>query len=389
MKKKIFKGTTVYIGKSFLLIVLFIILAHSSPKAQIYYSNFSSPSNHYETSAPSGVLCLAPNFENARRVADTNLNNYSSVSGLLSLGLLCSGNNYSIRASIALPEGVTQVPAGYYAGFRVRLNTLLNLSVLQRNIMLRTYLGNQIKETTSGTGLLGLSLLASSTDVADLSFLTTQPFDAVEIILNTDVISLGVAFNYQFFYAFAANSVILPVKLTSFTATAEGKKVNVSWATASEENTAKYELERSNDGGVRFITVGSITAKGTSSGVSTYNYTDASVWNGNYMYRLKMIDKDGSIKYSKLVSVKLTTTDKWKAYPTLLSSGATLHVSVADDSTGKIQVQLVTLQGQTVRSIATGSSNLSISTYGLATGLYILKLYQNGQFITSKKVSVH
>ncbi|WP_046242303.1 hypothetical protein [Hymenobacter terrenus] len=57
----------------------------------------------------------------------------------------------------------------------------------------------------------------------------------------------------------------LPVTLTTFTATAEGTQaVRLAWATASETNSARFEVERSLDG-ARFDRSGAVAAAGNSS----------------------------------------------------------------------------------------------------------------------------
>ena len=73
----------------------------------------------------------------------------------------------------------------------------------------------------------------------------------------------------------AVTGVPLPVALTAFTATAAGPAaVRLAWATASERNSAVFEVERSLDGR-GFGRIGSVAAAGSSSAPRRYELLDA------------------------------------------------------------------------------------------------------------------
>ena len=70
------------------------------------------------------------------------------------------------------------------------------------------------------------------------------------------------------------NALPLPVELVAFTATAEGPAaVRLAWATASEKNSAAFEVERSADGTV-FTPIGTVAAAGSSSAPHSYALRD-------------------------------------------------------------------------------------------------------------------
>ena len=92
----------------------------------------------------------------------------------------------------------------------------------------------------------------------------------------------------------AANGVPLPVELTAFTAVAQGPgTVRLAWATATERNSARFEVERSPDGR-GFTRIGTVAAAGSSRRPRTYELLDAQLPVGaaRLYYRLKQVDSD-------------------------------------------------------------------------------------------------
>ena len=92
----------------------------------------------------------------------------------------------------------------------------------------------------------------------------------------------------------------LPVELTQFTAVAAGPAaVRLAWATASEKNSASFQVERGLDGR-SFAPIGTVTAAGSSSNARSYELLDAKLPAGAGLlyYRLKQQDADGTFGYS-------------------------------------------------------------------------------------------
>ncbi|NML23810.1 T9SS type A sorting domain-containing protein [Pseudoflavitalea sp. G-6-1-2] len=96
----------------------------------------------------------------------------------------------------------------------------------------------------------------------------------------------------------------LPITLTEFKGTANNKAVLLNWSASLELNADRYELQRSNDGNT-FENIASVPAKNSSVG-NDYAYTDWTASSGNNYYRLRMVDKDGTYKFSNIVVIKFT-----------------------------------------------------------------------------------
>ena len=116
------------------------------------------------------------------------------------------------------------------------------------------------------------------------------------------------------FKVFSNASSALPVELTRFGAAAEGSGVRLAWATASEKNSAAFEVQRSADGET-YQVVGKVAAQGTSTSQHEYDFRDARPLAGLTYYRLRQIDNDGSSAYSPVATVRARAGAETLAYP--------------------------------------------------------------------------
>ena len=107
----------------------------------------------------------------------------------------------------------------------------------------------------------------------------------------------------------------LPVTLNYFIAHEIDAKVKLSWATSEEENSDKFIVEKSVDG-IRFNPMTAVHAAGNASSLTRYSIEDLHPINGKNYYRLQMIDKDGSFKYSPIRVIDLTKkNESLRFYP--------------------------------------------------------------------------
>jgi hypothetical protein len=100
----------------------------------------------------------------------------------------------------------------------------------------------------------------------------------------------------------------VPVELNNFTAAVNGNDVNLNWLTATELNNSGFQVERKNVATDFWKTISFVPGRGTTTDISSYSYTDNDLSPGNYNYRLKQIDLDGSFKYYSLIeTVEITS----------------------------------------------------------------------------------
>jgi hypothetical protein len=166
----------------------------------------------------------------------------------------------------------------------------------------------------------------------------------------------------------------LPVELSAFTATLVSKAaVRLAWATASEQNSRAFEVERSADG-VAFTAVGTVAAAGNSSRARAYELLDGKLPGGAALlyYRLKQVDADGSFSYSPVRTVALTGVAAGLALFPNPTTGTTTLVGAAPGAAVTVFDGL----GRLVLALpadAAGTAALVLPT-GLATGVYVVRV---------------
>ena len=167
-------------------------------------------------------------------------------------------------------------------------------------------------------------------------------------------------------------TVTLPITLVSFDGTVNGDQVKLQWVTGTEVNADRFEIEKGTDG-LRFETIGSLAAKNENS--STYSFEDK-LSNASY-YRLKMVDKDGSFAYSKVLNLRATKGGAVTLFPN--PAREALYVQLPADAQALIKVYAV--DGRTVmtHSANTASGPVKLDIGNLHAGSYFLVVDQGSE----------
>lgn len=197
---------------------------------------------------------------------------------------------------------------------------------------------------------------------------------------------------------FAPNKVItvtdvIPVELTAFTAEAKDGNVYLQWATATEVNNRGFEVERkSNDENGVWNSVGFVQGGSTTTELSSYSYIDKNLPAGNYSYRLKQIDFDGSFTYYLLSeTVNLSSPVGFELsqnYPNPFNPSTKIKYSVNKSSFVTLKVFDVTGKEIAVlieKDQDAGEYEFTFNADKLAGGLYLYKLTA-GDFSAVKKM---
>ena len=96
------------------------------------------------------------------------------------------------------------------------------------------------------------------------------------------------------------DNTVLPIELTSFTATCDGRSALVEWTTATEKNNDYFSLERSDDA-INFTEIARVAGAGNSIEPLDYAYTDYGIHGGDNYYRLVQVDYDGTRTASEII----------------------------------------------------------------------------------------
>jgi len=184
---------------------------------------------------------------------------------------------------------------------------------------------------------------------------------------------------------------VVPVELVDFEATGLSRSVDVRWATAQEVNSGYFEVERATlENGLRtnFEKIANVSASGNSQTRKDYGIIDNNVSNGvTYVYRLRIVDKDGSFDYSgeQIVSFGAGGSN-WigEVSPNPVQSIANFDVHIANDEA--TEVTLFDMSGRKVATLLSvskaGVHNVRIDAMNLPSGMYTVSMTTSKETIT-------
>ncbi len=186
----------------------------------------------------------------------------------------------------------------------------------------------------------------------------------------------------------------LPVELTNFSSNVKGDYVTLSWTTATEKNNKGFEIQKKN------ITkqgswekTGFVEGNGTSTLPNNYSYTDQIAGYGDFSYRLKQIDFDGTYEFSNEIFVKGgTKPDKYSLgqnYPNPFNP--TTIISFELPEAAKVKLVVYNLLGQVVKTLVDGSYDAgsykkNFDGTNLSSGVYIYEMKANDVVLKHKMI---
>ena len=174
----------------------------------------------------------------------------------------------------------------------------------------------------------------------------------------------------------AINCSLLPIELTDFSATIKDKTVDINWKTISELNSDYIDVERSSDG-IEFESLSKLQSLKNTHQLKHYSYTDENPYPHLNYYRLKLVDMDGSRKFSKIIDVELNVE---KIIVNNIKPNPTKDIIYYDVHTSKkveVLVELTDFTGlkvyQEFKYAEEGKSTWNLNLENLSQGVYILK----------------
>ena len=171
------------------------------------------------------------------------------------------------------------------------------------------------------------------------------------------------------FQVFSSDPIALPVELTRFGAVVRPEGVALSWATATEHDNDRFEVQRSADGR-SFETIATVAGQGTSVVPQRYAALDARPLPGRAYYRLRQVDFDGTASFSAVAAVRWPGTGenlRLSLHPNP-SAGSTLTLG-GEGAAGPYRI--LNRLGQAVRQ---GQTAGTIEVRTLPAGPYLLEL---------------
>lgn len=168
-----------------------------------------------------------------------------------------------------------------------------------------------------------------------------------------------------------ASGVILPIELLSFEAKKHFNTASIKWTTSGNSTEKYFEIERSNDG-IVYNKIAEIPSKKANNGTAKeYSFSDKQTTSGEYYYRIRMIDVDGSSSFSPTnkISYENNSLQQINLYPNpvnnqlFFSNTKGFTAAIIVDFLGKIILE---------QTVQTGNNILELDN--LAEGVYLLQL---------------
>jgi hypothetical protein len=184
-------------------------------------------------------------------------------------------------------------------------------------------------------------------------------------------------------FAITDNLFVLPVAVYDFNAVLNNNNtVLVSWSASDDMEISNFEVQRSTDG-TDFSTIGTVQAIATQ---SNYSLVDPNPVHGVNYYRLLIQNTDGSITYSPIRTVDLSSGAAITVFP--VPATTTVNVALGNAGSG-ISVRLISLTGQILQSSTTsgGSQVITMNISSYPAGAYFVQVIGENKILQTTTVT--
>ena len=163
--------------------------------------------------------------------------------------------------------------------------------------------------------------------------------------------------------------IALPVKLSAFTAKVNNCAINLNWTSEIESDFNNYEVQYSSDG-KDFATIASLPAQTTS---KNYSFQQNNPPQGKAYYRLRMVDIDGKLDYSKTIAMKLDCGKRQVfVYPNPVTD--VLNINITNSQDNSTRAKLFDANGRLIYSNNMISGTNTVNMVNYPKGIYLLQL---------------
>ena len=244
-------------------------------------------------------------------------------------------------------------------------------------------IGLNVNTSTDGAYQLELTQLVGVPKLYDIWLMDAYKKDSVNMRINP-VYSFNVlksdttSFGARRFALFIHQNQAYAYHLLNFTANKmiTSPQVQVAWKTENEGNSTHFTVERSTDGGKIFNVLG--TQDANDQGI--YSLTDKTPVKGQNEYRLKQEDLNGTISYSRIVTVMYSDNGsaiagKVNIYPNPASS--VINLAMPDNAGNSYNIRIMNSSGVVIKQIAAAQNQWQGDVSNLLIGTYVIEVVNN------------
>lgn len=290
-------------------------------------------------------------------------------------------------AAIRFNDAYTAVPSAEDAGKldnigeNIAIVNANRLLTIERRPFVKTGDSISLKIYNTQPGNYRLDILASNFAGNEVAYIyddflkTTTP---INITSNTSLpfsITSNAASSSPFRFSIVFKPAItLPLYFTLVRGYIQNRTGHLEWTIAGNKDVEKFDVEKSIDG--EHFSKASIIKAGNE---KDFSWSDPSLNNGNNFYRIVAKLKNGEIKTSNTITLKLNAQGESIAVFPNPVKGKIFSVQLEDKDQGLYQLQLFNISGQLLFSkLINYSGGTSVNTIqlpqGFSSGLYSIRI---------------
>jgi hypothetical protein len=186
--------------------------------------------------------------------------------------------------------------------------------------------------------------------------------------------------------------IVLPVTLLYFTGSMVEDQVHLNWETASELNNDYFIVEKSSDAS-NWTNIGSVKGHGTTNTPNKYQLIDGQPFNGKNYYRLRQVDFDGKVSYSRVIVIEVNNTKTYDNSFTVLPNPTSGPVvaTIVSNTDQNVNMRILDVSGRLMGNkdiaLVKGVNQLKLDLTKYPAATYILSYKDsNGQDMNAKVV---
>lgn len=360
------------------------------PTVMNLYSTSFDPSNSCTNFLKSNSSFTSPNVSIGTSLSQalTAGNTYVIVVGTFSNTQPTLPAPYTVAVASVPAGGNIYGGSGIYinpgAGFNYAYLIVNNATGVIRGISATANLTNSATYPVGTYTVYGLSYASS---IANLNTYVGGNFSALVNAIFTNPAGFCASFSKNAVTVNITASAV-PVTFLGLTARKSGSKVILDWRTASEQNSAYFNVQRADNSNDFNGQIGRVTAAGNSSTIRQYSFTDVlPLQDWNY-YRIEQVDLTSDKTYSNTVAVNFSKSGNLVlVYPNPATTQ--LNIEYSSETNGSLNLQIIDGKGAIVLArninVSRGRTITNLNVSNLSAGVYMLRYTEPGGNSSSVK----